>query len=139
MAIPKEKYNYEAASICKLLGIGIMTYGSVYHRGGEPYEVKVHTPAAYQRVIFPLKVLDKMKMATAGSQHNDMSEFKVTIADMEMTISRKGGVMPIAELFREPYHYQSPKHAKRAIFNLIKKGVLPQFKIKGTDIVFTQN
>lgn len=137
VAIPKEKVNYEATQICKLLGIGVMTYGSVYHGGGEPYEVAIQMPAAYQRVIFKVKTLEKMKYATAGSKHNDMSEFKVTCEDMEMTIRRRGGKMLIEDLFREPYHYQSPKHAKRAIFRLIKNGVLNQFKIEGIYIYLT--
>jgi hypothetical protein len=132
VAIPDLKGTYEGRQICRLLGIGVLMYKPVYSNSKDsPYEVKIIERPAYQRAIFKLKVLESMKDATAGAQHNDMSEFKVTVADMEMTIGRRGDSMPISELFKEPYHYQSPKHAKQAIVRLIKKGVLPQFKIDG--------
>lgn len=140
VAIPDLKDIHPAAEICKLLGIGVLMWRPIYSlTKNSPCKVSLMVRPAYQRVIYKLKVLESMKNATAGAQHNDMSEFKVTIADMEMTIRRKGGQMPISELFKEPYHYQSPKHAKQAIMRLVREGVLPQFLINGKEIVLTKN
>ncbi len=80
-----------------------------------------------------------MKLAIAGAQHNSQSEFKVTIALIEMWCKRAGGKVSLKEMFgSDAYHYTSPKHAKQAIVRYVNKGILKQFTIEDGFIILNK-
>lgn len=141
VAVPKPVDGYPALQLCKLLGIGVLFYQNKYSNDGADGKkiVKIVEQAAYRRKISKPQLLETMKHAVAGAQHNSQSNFKVTINLIEMWCQRKGGSMLLKELFeKDAYHYESPKHAKQAIVRYVRHGILKQFKIENGVITLVE-
>jgi hypothetical protein len=133
IAIPKTINNrayYAGVNICKQLGIGILLC--------EPGRVDFSHKPSFRRKVLSPKLLDTMKLATAGAQHNDMSEFKVTLITIERILKNNGGALSIDNMFNlNSFHYSSPMHAKRQICRLISTGVIKSIVIENKKLILT--
>lgn len=119
-----------AVDICKRLGIGVLEY--VYKKRYMAEGWRIRAEASYRRKIEPLRVLDRMKNAIAGVQHNSESDFKVTLSFIQHLIQRCGGRMLIKAVFeKDSYHYSSTTSAKQCITRLCRQGKIKEFDING--------
>jgi hypothetical protein len=133
IAIPRLKGRYDGVEICKMLGIGVLEYsdGKVTTEGWS----EIAAPS-FQRRIKPYRVLDRMKKAVAGVQHNTESEFKVSLQHMIWRIQRAGGRIAIKDFFeKDHYHYSSHRSAKQCITRICGEGGIKEFRIEGNDFV----
>lgn len=126
VAIPSNKASF--IGICEKLGVGVMVKGSGY----DMREWKYVAEAKYNRRITPYRVLDRMKLAVAGVQHNTESEFKVTISMISNLLARNGGKVLIKELFeKNRFHYSNARSARQCIVSLCRSGAIKEFEIDG--------
>lgn len=140
VAIPHLKDTYHGQEICKMLGIGVLKYEHQYGSYDQtgPMRWKERVAPAFRRKIAPLRVLEEMKLAEAGVQHNGMSEYKITLSNIRQFLENKGGRYPIKELFEITYyHYSSSRSAHQCITKLCRTGAIKEFKIDGKDFVLT--
>jgi hypothetical protein len=133
IAVPKGKNQGSKINICEKLGIGVLTFDEE-----NPYSTQriyEHVRPAYRRNIYKPPLLPEMKLSIAGAQHNNMSEFKVTIRTIENILNRRGGVMDLNELFeKDSFHYSHSKSARQCIVRLVKIGALKQFYIENKQL-----
>lgn len=125
IALPKEKArDSEACKLCKSLNVGIMT---VCENG----KIEVKQPSPFFRRVAGFHLEEKQKFAIAGAQHNNMSEFKIAVRQIERMVKDKGGRIPVNVLFeKEKYHYESCKHARKSFLSYVRQGILKQFEYK---------
>lgn len=137
VAVPDLKGAGDAIEICKLLGIGVLIY-RVHYKGCEEWQERVKP--VFRRKIVPYRVQDIMKHSTAGIQHNDRSEFKITVDMIKLRLRRSGGRATIKTFFEDnKYHYRSSTSALQCIKNLCKKGKIDGLTIEGPELVLTEN
>lgn len=137
IAIPELRNSIDGEEICKKLGIGVLEWET--KNCGEPHwNERVHP--AFQRKIIPYRVLDRMKKAIAGVQHNTESEFKITVHAICRTLERHNGRYPIKRLFADShYHYAHSKSATQTITKYCELGKIKEFVIDGSDLILTKH
>ena len=119
------KNDYPAKKICKALGIGVL---SVDESRGRGY-VTVIEQARYTRRIPRVILEEKQKYAVAGAQHNNMSDFKCTVREIERLCRANPDGISIKELFaKDSYHWSSCKSARSCFISYVG-GILKQFTI----------
>lgn len=140
--MPYAHYSYVAVphlsqrsgiEICEKLGIGVLEYRYKNNHIEGWYHI---SEPSYRRNITPLRVLDRMKNAVAGVQHNSESDFKVSLSIIKLWIKRAGGRLAISTVFdNNKYHYSSTRSAAQCITRLCKQGKIKEFSIEGKEFV----
>lgn len=137
VAVPDLKNDSAARAICAELGIGVLVLRK-HSTGFEEWQELVKP--VFRRRITPFRVLDRMKDAVAGIQHNSESEFKITINVIILWIKRNGGRLSVKKCFEtNKYHYSHSRSASQAITRLCKLGKIKEFRFENGDFVLNEN
>lgn len=145
IAIPKPKKGLSKLkeSVCKHCGVGVLTYSvdepkgkrkkqsQVVQQLGEDDQLagrikEVVRPQLNRKINRPA-LQPWMKQSIAGSQHQRMTAFKNTVAEIEKLLATKEAIKVDTALRRIKHHYGSLSSAKSSLAGMCKKKVITSF------------
>nr|WP_319265373.1 hypothetical protein [uncultured Draconibacterium sp.] len=131
IAIPRPKRSHFGFEICKMLGIGILTFEDIFAYGAkirEEEKPKLNRKAATHLVILHPEQQKSIPGAKSG-ETGVMTAFKITVENLERYVRRHPGCSLTTAVKNIDYHYSAYQPARSNLYQHINNGVIKCVKM----------
>lgn len=134
IAVPQPKIEHFGFEICKMLGIGVLTFDNIYAYGPKIRERE--KPKLNRKALTHLvKLHPDQKKSIPGAKSGEtgvMTAFKITSENLKRYVRRHPGCTLTDAVMNIDHHYGAYRPARSSLYRHIYYGVIKDIKMENS-------